>query len=58
VSGPWPVPPPRIKTPAEIHADQAEAALAAFERSGDFRHGLAALIHAILSIDVTEAGNR
>jgi hypothetical protein len=58
-SQPWlPVPPVPVRSLAEIHADQAEAALAAFEKTGDFRHGLAALVHAILSIDIREAGNR
>jgi hypothetical protein len=58
-SQPWPpVPPVPVRSLAEIHADQAEAALTAFERSGDYRHGLAALVHAILSIDIREAGHQ
>ena len=59
LSNPWPqVPPVPLKSVTEIHADQAEAALAAFEQTGDWRHGLAALVHAILSIDIREAGHQ
>ncbi len=70
LSNPWPDPPwaeghpsPRLvpSQPQPEYADArhhrlAEAALSEFERTGDFRHGLSALIHAILSIDIRDAG--
>jgi hypothetical protein len=40
----------------EQHYRAAEAALREFEKSGDFRHGLAALVHSILAINVADAG--
>jgi hypothetical protein len=71
LSNPWPDQPPWAEgqpsprlvpsQPLPEYADArhhrlAEAALERFEASGDFRHGLAALVHAILSIDVRDAG--
>lgn len=47
---------PHGPDPYRQHRMAAEKALAQFEASGDLRHGLAALAHAILSIDVREAG--
>ncbi len=53
----WPAQPPQeVVYRDERHYRQAEAALAEFERTGDFRHGLAALVHSILAINVADAG--
>jgi hypothetical protein len=53
---PWPDPQQQPVYRDERHYRQAEAALSEFERTGDFRHGLAALVHSILAIEVREAG--
>lgn len=52
-SMPWPQ-----RTMYDLHRDQAEDALSRFEQTGDWKHGLAALVHAVLSVDMTEAGKR
>jgi hypothetical protein len=53
-SNPWPSQETVYRD--EAHYRAAEAALERFEATGDFRHGLSALVHSILAINVADAG--